>query len=56
MNYFKKYNTNFEEKGAMLIHFDKIRKEFRSEKLLILNFISFYFIRKNLNLENIESM
>ena len=56
MNYFKKYHTDFKERGAMLIHFDKIRKEFRGEILLILNFISFFFIRKNLNLENIESM
>ena len=41
---------------TLLIYFDKIRKEFRSEKLLILNFICFLFIRKNLDLENIESM
>ena len=40
----------------MLIYFDKVRKEFRNEKLLIFNFVSFYFIRKNLNLENIDSM
>jgi DNA polymerase III delta prime subunit len=41
---------------TLLIYFDKIRKEFRNEKLLILNFICFLFIRKNLDLENIESM
>ena len=56
MNYFEENVNNFEDKGAMLIYFDKIRKEYRSEKLLILNFVSFYFIRKNLHLENIESM
>jgi DNA polymerase III delta prime subunit len=41
---------------TLLIYFDKIRKEFRSEKLLMLNFICFLFIRKNIDLENIESM
>lgn len=56
MNYLKNNDDNFEDKGAMLIYFDKVRKEFRNEKLLILNFVSFYFIRKNLNLENIDSM
>jgi|UniRef100_A0A6C0C045 replication-associated recombination protein RarA len=54
--YFKNSEEKFEDKGAMLIYFDKVRKEFRNEKLLIFNFVSFYFIRKNLNLENIDSM
>jgi hypothetical protein len=55
MNYLNK-NYDEKDKGALLIYFDKIRKEYRSEKLLILNFLCFFFIRKNLNLENLESM
>jgi len=50
------YIKNNKNLPTLLIYFDKIRKEFRNEKLLILNLICFYFIRKNLDLENIESM
>ena len=39
-----------------LLYFDEIRKEFRSEKLLIFYIIYFIFMRPEYNLENIEIM
>lgn len=40
----------------LLIMFDKVRKEFRNEKLLILYFLHFIVFRCNLSLENISFM
>jgi hypothetical protein len=40
----------------LLIMFDKVRKEFRNEKLLILFFLHFIVFRCNLSLENISFM
>jgi len=45
-----------EKKFLLLIYFDKIRKEFRNEKLLIFYLINFAFIRTNTDLENIIEM
>jgi len=39
-----------------LIYFDKIRSEFRDEKLLMFLILNLFFMRKNLNLENILEM
>jgi len=44
------------EKYKYLIFFDKIRKEFRNEKLLISLLLHFILMRKKLNLENILTM
>ena len=43
-------------KFAMLIYFDKIRKEFRSEILLMSFIITIVFMRPELCLENIQEM
>ena len=48
---FKKIN-----KYLYLIYFDKIRSQFRDEKLLMLTILNLFFLRKNLNLENILEM
>ncbi len=45
-----------EKKFLLLIYFDKVRKEFRNEKLLIFYLINFAFIRTKTDLENIIEM
>jgi hypothetical protein len=40
----------------LLIMFDKVRKEFRNEKLLLFYFLHFIVFRCNLSLENISFM
>ncbi len=44
------------KKYLYLIYFDKIRSQFRDEKLLMLTILNLFFLRKNLNLENILEM
>ena len=41
-------------KATLLVYFDKIRREFRTEKLLMLLMINFAYMRPELDLENIE--
>ena len=43
-------------KYKSLIYFDKIRKEFRNEKLLLLLIFYKFFMRKDIVLENIDEM
>tara|TARA_A100001015_G_scaffold205131_1_gene229345 strand:- start:2912 stop:3724 length:813 start_codon:yes stop_codon:yes gene_type:complete len=43
-------------KFMYLIYFDKIRSEFRNEKLFMFIIINLFFMRKNINLENILEM
>ena len=43
-------------KYLYLIYFDKIRSEYRNEKLYMLTILNLYFMRKKLNLENILEM
>ena len=43
-----------EEKYTMLLTFNKIKKEFRNEKLLITFILNFIFIDTECNLENIS--
>jgi DNA polymerase III delta prime subunit len=50
----KKIDKKF--KYTSLIYFDKIRKEFRNEKLLILLIFYKFFMRKDVILENIDEM
>ena len=40
----------------LLIAFNKFRKEFRNEKLLMMFIINFTFLDKNISLENISFM
>lgn len=50
-NFFKNKN-----KFRYLIYFDKIKKEFRNEKLYMFTILNLFFMRKNLSLENILEM
>jgi DNA polymerase III delta prime subunit len=45
-----------EKKYELLICFNRVRKEFRNEKLLILFILNFIFLSSNLSLENISFM
>ena len=47
---------NKENKHLYLIYFDKIRSEYRNEKLFMFVILNLFFMRKNLNLENILEM
>ena len=44
------------KKYEMLLTFNKIKKEFRNEKLFISFILNFLLIRSNYNLENISFM
>lgn len=44
------------DKYLYLIYFDKIRSEYRNEKLFIFAILNIYFMRKKVNLENILEM
>ena len=57
MNYIQN-NSQIEKKRkyASLIYFDKVRKEFRNEILLISFIINIVFMRPELSLENIQEM
>ena len=50
-NFFKNKN-----KYKFLIYFDKIKSEFRNEKLFMFTILNLYFMRKNFDLENILEM
>ena len=45
-----------EKKYELLITYNKVRKEFRNEKLLILFIFNFIFLSSELSLENISFM
>ena len=47
---------NMERKYELLIAFNKVRKEFRNEKLLLMFILNFVFIDKETKLENISFM
>ena len=46
-------DLTIEKKYELLIAFNKVRKEFRNEKLLLMFILNFVFIDKETNLENI---
>jgi len=46
----------YENKYIYLIYFNKIKTQFRNEKLFIFFILKIYFMRKNVNLENILSV
>ena len=54
-NLFQEFLPN-NKKYELLIAFNKVRKEFRNEKLLILFILNFVFLSSNLSLENISFM
>ena len=51
-------NNHYQEKNKylFLVYFDKIRKEFRNEKLLMFCILYFTFMRKKIDIKNILSM
>jgi hypothetical protein len=54
-----KFLENFisiERRYELLFSFNKVRKEFRNEKLLLLFMLNFIFLSSNLSLENISFM
>lgn len=54
INYYKQYTKNDENlKYKFILYFNKIKKEYRNEKLLILNILYFIFLRSEFDLENI---
>jgi hypothetical protein len=44
------------KKYGLLVHFDKIRREFRNEKLFIFYILTIAFLRPKDDLENIKEM
>ena len=50
------FKKNIKDKYLLLTYFDKIRKEFRNEKIIMFIILYFTFMRKNINLENILNM
>jgi DNA polymerase III delta prime subunit len=57
IKYIKK-NKNFNEleKFEYLVYIEKIKKEFRNEKLLMITILNFIVFRNNLDLENVSFM
>lgn len=49
-------NLSDKDKYLFLIYFNKVKNEFRNEKLFIFFILKIYFMRKNVNLENILSV
>jgi len=56
VEYIKELKINDEKKYEYLVFIQKIKKEFRDEKLLMLVILNFLLIRSNDNLENITFM
>ena len=56
LEYINETLENNEEKYLYLIYFNKIKKEFRNEKLLMYIYIYSYFMRKKVDLENLVKM
>jgi len=55
-NLFLKMNMDVVKRYSLLIHFNKIKKEFRNEPLLILFILNFIFLCSEARLENIAFM
>jgi Cdc6-like AAA superfamily ATPase len=53
---FLENNITMEKRFELLICFNRVRKEFRNEKLLILFILNFVFLSSELSLENISFM
>tara|TARA_Y100000389_G_scaffold202438_1_gene247709 strand:- start:1433 stop:2227 length:795 start_codon:yes stop_codon:yes gene_type:complete len=54
--YYLEQNNNIddEKKYNILMYFDKIKSQFRNEKLIMFKFLYFLFLRPNSNLENVS--
>ena len=53
---FLENHITIERRYEMLVAFNRVRKEFRNEKLLILFILNFMFLSSELSLENISFM
>ena len=53
---FLESTITIEKRYELLISFNRIRKEFRNEKILILFILNFLFLSSELSLENISFM
>ena len=53
---FLENNMSTEKRYELLICFNRVRKEFRNEKLIILFILNFIFLSSELSLENISFM
>ena len=53
---FLETQLTMEKRYELIILFNRVRKEFRNEKLLILFILNFVFLSSNLYLENISFM
>ena len=53
---FLESTLTMEKRYELLIAFNRVRKEFRNEKLLILFILNFVFLNSELSLENISFM
>jgi hypothetical protein len=53
---FLETTINIEKRYELLISFNRVRKEFRNEKLLMLFILNFLFLSSDLSLENISFM
>jgi replication-associated recombination protein RarA len=56
INYINEMKISEEKKYEYLVFIQKIKKDFREEKLLIMNILNFILIRPDYNLENISFM
>ena len=55
-NSFKVENINVAKRYELLVAFNKVKKEFRNEKLLMLFIMNFAFLDIETNLDNISFM
>ena len=56
INYLEDSKLEDERKYLLLLLFDKVKGEFRNEKLLILFMLNYIFIRSDIDLENVSFM
>lgn len=56
MEYIENSSTEEKRKYQLLLTFHKVKKEFRNEKLFMSFILNFYFLRSDLDLENISFM
>jgi hypothetical protein len=53
---FLETSISIEKRYELLLAFNRVRKEFRNEKLIILFILNFVFLSSELSLENISFM
>ena len=56
IDFLEKTKINIINKYKLLIYYDKIRKQFRHEILLIFFCLNYLFLRKNTDLDNIMNI